>query len=240
MSKLYAITLGPGHKWSACVGSGKTIRLTAHGDRANLSGLFFNAAHPSERYNMPDTLKAQHTARLTAGHILMSDQGKAMVSIVEDEVGWHDPLSGYSTRQGTDDRYGHTSYQTNRNEWLRSGEENLTVELFRHGLGVRDLAPPVNFFSQVACEADGTMRYVPQPAAGRSVTLRTEMSLLIVLSNTPNPLDPSGVYPDAAIELRIEDAMPVREDDPCLTRCGENRRAFENTWNAKMLLKGAY
>jgi hypothetical protein len=36
---------------------------------------FYNADDPTERYNMPDTLKAQHIARLTAGFVLYSDMG---------------------------------------------------------------------------------------------------------------------------------------------------------------------
>lgn len=239
MAASYSITLEPGHKWSAYVGRGKSIQLTAGGDRANLTCLLFHAPHSSERYNMPDTLKAQHTAFLTAGHVLMSDQGRVLASITEDAVGWHDTLSGYTTRQSTDAKYGSTSYQLHSNEWLRSGEENLTVELFRHNLSVRDLSVPLNFFSKVICELDGAMSYVPQSTANKSVTLRTEMDLLVVFSNTPNPLDPSDAYPNTAIEMFITDADPVSPNDPCLMHCGENKRAFENTWNAYALMRGA-
>ncbi|MEK8128888.1 urea amidolyase associated protein UAAP1 [Paenibacillus filicis] len=240
MTTAYSITLQPGHKWSAYVSSGKLLRFTADGDEANLSCLFYHARHTAERYNMPDTLKAQHTAFLSAGHILMSDQGRALVSITEDTVGWHDTLSGYTTREGTDAKYGGTSFQTHRNEWLRSGEENLTVELFRHGLAARDLSVPLNLFSKVVCELNGDMHYVQQPTAGRYVTLRTEMDVLAVFSSTPNPLNPSPAFPVAAIEVQITNAEPVSPDDKCVQHCSENRRAFDNTWNAHKLTKGAY
>lgn len=169
----------------------------------------------------------------------MSDQGKAMASIIEDQVGWHDTLSGYTTRVMTDIKYGVTRYQEQRNDWLRSGEENLKVEMYRHNLTPRDLSVPINLFSKVVCELDGSMRYVEQETVGRSVTLRSEMDLLIVLSNTPNPLDPAADYPDAAVHIEVADAAPIKEDDPCLNYCEENRRAFENTWHATTLLKGA-
>ncbi|MMZ64583.1 hypothetical protein D1872_269240 [compost metagenome] len=82
------------------------------------------------------------------------------------------------------------------------------------------------------------MRYTAQETSGRSVTLRTEMDVLLVLSNTPHPLDPSDQYPDASIIVTVNDAEPVSELDPCVLHCGENRRAFENTWNAYALMKG--
>ena len=40
---------------------------------------------------MPDTLKAQHIARLTAGFVLYSDMGRMLCSVTGDTVGWHDP-----------------------------------------------------------------------------------------------------------------------------------------------------
>ncbi|WP_310551659.1 urea amidolyase associated protein UAAP1 [Paenibacillus glufosinatiresistens] len=239
MTAAFSITLQPGGKWSARIGRGKSVTLTAAGDGANLAVLLYQAADPSERYNMPDSLKAQHTAYYSAGHVLMSDQGRVLASITEDTAGWHDPLGGYTDRAETDRKYGPTSYQNERNAWLRSGEENLTVELFRHNLTPRDMGTPVNFFSRVICEPDGTMRYIPSGSAGRSVTLRTETDVLLICSNTPHPLNPSGVYPDAAVNIAVEEALPVKADDRCVNHCAENRRAFENTWNAEWLMRGA-
>ncbi|CAH1210165.1 urea amidolyase associated protein UAAP1 [Paenibacillus sp. JJ-223] len=238
MTVPFTMTLQPGGKWSARIGRGKNITLKATGERANVAALLFHTLDPAERYNMPDTLKAQHTAFLTSGNVLMSDQGRVLASITEDSVGWHDPLSSYTTREATDEKYGTTTYQAQRNDWLRNGEENFRVELFRHNLSPRDIAVPVNFFSKVVCERDGTMRYTAQETSGRSVTLRTEMDVLLVLSNTPHPLDPSDQYPDASIIVTVNDAEPVSELDPCVLHCGENRRAFENTWNAYALMKG--
>ncbi|WP_454190166.1 urea amidolyase associated protein UAAP1 [Paenibacillus sp. Marseille-Q7038] len=239
MTTLFSLTVEPGSKWSAHVGRGKSITFTATGDRANLSVLLFHATQPYERYNMPDTLKAQHTAFLTAGHILMSDQGRVLASITEDSVGWHDPLSGYTTKQSTDAKYGVTCYQKDRNARHRNGEENFKVEMYRHNLSPRDLSAPLNLFSKVICERDGEMRFVSQDTAGRSVTLRTEMDLLLILSNTPNPLDPSTDYPFSSIQIEVTEAAPVTDNDPCVIHCGENRRAFENTWSANALMKGA-
>lgn len=228
-----------GGKWSGAISRGKSITFTALEEGANLSLLLYNVHDTSERYNMPDTLKAQHTAHLTKGHVLMSDNGRVLASITADSLGWHDTLSGYATRQMVNERYGQTSYQEKRNDWYRSGEENFAVELFRNGLTTRDLVPVINLFSKVYCTENGDMHFVSKHAKkGDTITLRTEMDVLLVLSNTPNPLDPSSTYPSVPIELTIIEAERLEETDCCVNHRPENRRAFENTWDYTMLTTG--
>ncbi|MGJ7922865.1 urea amidolyase associated protein UAAP1 [Neobacillus sp. LXY-4] len=232
-------TIPEGGKWSSRIARGKKLTFTALQDGANVSLLFYNANDLSERYNMPDTLKAQHTAHLTTGNVLMSDNGRVLASIIQDSLGWHDTISGYNTRTQIDEKYGKTTYQDCRNDWYRSGEENLAVELFRNGLTTRDLGPVLNLFSKVYCDEDGNMQFVAGHAKkGDTITLRTEMDVLMVVSNTPNPLNPSRTYPSTPINLSITDAEPLQEDDVCLNHRPENRRAFENTWDYLLLTKG--
>src|SRR5437868_3429750 len=150
-------TIPAGGKWSGRISRGKQLTFKALGDSANLSLLLYNADDTSERYNMPDTLKAQYTAHLKKGNVLMSDNGRVLASIVEDSLGWHDTISGYATRTLINEKYGLTTYQENRNAWYRSGEENFTIELFRNGLTTRDLGPNVNLFSKVFCDEEGNL-----------------------------------------------------------------------------------
>ena len=187
---------------------------------------------------MPDTLRKKQTSHLTSGHVLMSDNGRVLASIVEDQLGWHDTISGYTTREMTDKKYGTTTYQERRNEWLRSGQENLTVELVRNGLGVRDLVPVVNLFSKVYCDSNGKMHYcIDHCNEGSTITLRTEMEMLIALSNTPNPLDPRDSYPSVPVKMEVFNAEQVVDsEDICVNFRQENRRAFENTWEYNNLL----
>ena len=96
--------LRPGEKWSGNIGLGKYIHFKALGDDANVSMLMYNMLDTSERYNMPDTLKAQFISSLTKGNVLMSDNGRVLASIVEDSLGWHDTISGYTTRLLTDEK----------------------------------------------------------------------------------------------------------------------------------------
>ncbi|MNW34765.1 hypothetical protein D3C74_117490 [compost metagenome] len=236
MSVIWSETVHPGGKWSGIIGRGKLIRLTAMEDGANIAMLLYHARELSERYNMPDTLKAQHTAHLTKGNVLMSDNGRVMASIVQDDLGWHDPLGGYTTRTATDDKYGLSLYQETRNHWLRSGQENLAVELVRNGLGARDISPVINWFSKVTCDLEGNMQLaVGHSQAGQTVTLRTEMDLLTVFSNTPHPLDPRTIYPSVPVNIEVLPAPEVDSQDYCVNYRPENRRAFDNTWTYYVL-----
>ncbi|EFM10913.1 urea carboxylase-associated protein 2 [Paenibacillus curdlanolyticus YK9] len=231
MNAIWSTTIRPGGKWSGTIGRGKLIRFTALEAGANVSIQLFHARDLTERYNMPDTLKAQHTAHLTRGNVLMSDNGRALASIVQDSLGWHDPLGGYTYREATDAKYGHTNYQELRNDWLRSGQENFAVELVRCGLGMRDMMPVVNLFSKIAVDETGRMHYdAAHCPANATVTLRTEMDTLLVLSNTPNPLDPRTEYPSVPVKIEVLEAPPVDSLDYCVNYRPENRRAYENSW----------
>ena len=237
MKKIWSKTLKPGEKWSGNIGRRKYIHFKALGKDANISMLLYNMRDLSERYNMPDTLKAQYTAHLTKGNVLMSDNGRVLASIVEDSLGWHDTISGYTTRKFTDEKYGKTTYQEKRNDWYRSGDENFRVELIRNSLSMRDMVPCVNLFSKVYVEEDGSMHYENGHCnEGATVTLRTEMDTLIILSNTPNPLNESTEYPSVPVTVEVYDAPEVDLLDECVNYRTENYRAFENTWDYNNLL----
>ena len=84
---LYDEELAGGTHWSFVLRRGTVLRLIDVAGGANVGMLFYNPANPLERYNMPDTLKCQHTFKLTRGHCLYSDMGRIFCSIVEDTVG---------------------------------------------------------------------------------------------------------------------------------------------------------
>ena len=96
---LWQETLPGCSTWSHILKRGTALRLTAIEVRPNVGALLLNADNPTERLNLPDTLKAQHIARLTAGNVLYSDMGRILCSITHDTVGWHDPLGGCSDAQ---------------------------------------------------------------------------------------------------------------------------------------------
>lgn len=220
-----------GTHWSARLRRGRGVRMTALADGANVSALFFNAEQPLERYNMPDTLKSQHTAFLTAGNVLHSDMGRVLCSITADGAGWHDTWCGVSDDAGIRARYGERRYQQHRNAMYRNGREGLLVEMAKYGLGTRDLVANVNFFSKVVVDEDtGALRFVQRHAReGASVDLRFEMDTLVVLSTAPHPLDPALQYCPADVRLEAFEAPVPGPSDRCRVSCPQNTRAFINT-----------
>ncbi|CRI63671.1 Urea carboxylase-associated protein 2 [Thiocapsa sp. KS1] len=230
-SRIVHTELLPGARsWSFIIRRGFALRLTDRRGRANCSALFFNAHEKLERYNMADTLKAQHTAFLTAGHVCYSDMGRILVSITEDTCGWHDTFCGVSDAALVRERFGVARYQEARNSFLRNGRELFLIELGKWGLGRRDLVANVNFFSKVAVDEAGVMRFEPgHSKPGDHVDLRAEMDTLVVLNTCPHPLDPATEWSPKPVDLAIYRADPAAEDDLCRISCPENGRGFANT-----------
>jgi urea carboxylase-associated protein 2 len=227
---IYETTLEGGKHWSLQMKAGTTLRLTDVEGGANVGMLFFNPGNPLERYNAPDTLKCQHTFKLTRGHCLYSDMGRIFCSIVADTVGWHDTVCGNAHRELVARRWGEKSYQEHRNGWTQNGHDAFLVEAGKYGLGRRDLAANVNWFSKVAIDASGAMRFDPAHATpGGRVELRFEMDALVLLHTCPHPLNPAPQYPRKPVHLLLANSPPVGADDYCRNFRPENGRGFTNT-----------
>jgi uncharacterized protein len=229
---LFREVIRGGGMWSGIVRRHRLLRLRDIEGGANVSALFFNKVVPSDRYNMSDTLKAQHIARLAYPYTLHSDMGRVMVSIIGDTLGWHDAIGGVSTASEVERQFGIGLYQELRNEFYRNGYDNFLIELGKWGLGKPDLVPNVNFFSKVVVGDDGTMRFVcGHSKAGAEVLLRAEMDLIVVLNTCHHPMDPAERYAPKPVELALLQATPPAADDPCRLSRPENGRAFTNTEN---------
>jgi uncharacterized protein len=227
---LWDETLPGGVQWSGVLQRGATLRVTDLEGLANVAVLLFNKDQPTERYNMPDTLKAQHTAFLTRGHACYSDMGRILCSIPEDSCGWHDTVCGVLDTPTMQARYGVHRYQEHRNAMHRSGRDGLLLELAKWGLGRRDLHANLNLFSRVRPDASGALRFEREGrAAGQCVDLRCEMNVLVVLSTAPHPLDPSPTYAPGPVRLTAWRSGTAAADDVVRQSCAENARGFINT-----------
>jgi urea carboxylase-associated protein 2 len=229
-SLLYGESLAPGQGWSGVVRRHQVLRLVDPQGGANVSALFYNRDELLERYNMPDTLKAQYTAFLTRGRVLMSDMGRVLCSIVGDSCGWHDTLTGHSSAEIVATKYGRKRYQEARNDFYRNARDNFLVELGKFGLGKQDIVPCVNFFSKVTTDDDGRFAFAGSHSRpGAFVELRAEMNVIVVLAAVPHPLDTATSYAPRPIELAVYEGSPPAADDPCRVSREETKRAFANT-----------
>lgn len=213
-----------GAAWSVQVRAGRELRLTTMDSGANCSTLLFAAHHPVDRLNVPDTLKAQMSARVHAPMVLMSDRGTALCSVTGSSLDWHDALCGHSCDTHLA-RFGPSTYSADRNNWRCSARAGLLSELRKHGRGPADLHACVNFFAKVATADDGALTFVPgHAAAGDWVTLRAEQDVLVVLSTSPHPLDPQ--WTPSAVLAEVRPAAVPGADDPSWTFRAESERAL--------------
>lgn len=220
---------GGGHT-SFVLKRGQLLRITDIEGGANVSLLLLAAAEKSERLNLPDTLKCQHTAKLTAGHCLYSDMGRILAAITADTCGWHDSFGGVLNAQEVAEKYGQGRYQELRNGFFRNGVDNLLVELGKWNLGLADLLMNLNLFSRVTVDADGCFHFeAGNSKAGDYLELYAPMDTLVVLTALQHPLDPNPQYAPKPVQLtwsRVEsDGISVL----CRTSRPENGRGFHNT-----------
>ena len=224
----YKTVLPPGAHWSLTVRKGMQMKLTDLEGGANVGMLLYNPVLLSEKYNAPDTLKCQHTFKLTKGHCLYSDMGRVFASIIDDTFGWHDSMCGNSHPEHIERLWGERNYQTQSNQWLQNGFDAFLVELTKYRLKKQDLASNLNLFSEVSTDAEGKLSLSRQSQANDSVTLRFEMDTLVIMHTCPHPLNVAQDYPRKPVEIFLEKAKPVSADDLCLNHCDENRRGFHN------------
>lgn len=216
--------------WSHILKRGTALRIEALEDGCNVGAIFLNADNPSERLSIPDSLKAQHIARFTAGSVLYSDMGRILCSITHDTVGWHDPLGGCSDAALVQKKYGNLDYQQARNDWHRNALDGFLIELAKYGLNSRDLMMNVNLFSKVEVDEQGAMHFVEGSSrSGDAIELRAEMNTLIVLNTCQHPMDPDPLYAQKPIKLTVKKVEVPGAGDLCRNARPENARGFKLT-----------
>ncbi len=204
---------------------GARLRLTDLAGDACVSLLVFNAERPIERFNVADTQKVQWNGYLKAGGLLLSDMGRVLMSLVEDTAGTHDGFCGASNLASNARKYGdgfnHGDHPNAR--------DRFTLGATKFGLGRKDIHPCLNLFKGVRVQADGTTQPDVGPfAAGRHVTLRAEMDVIVVLANCPHVLDPRPEYSVTPVRATAWRGLVTGLDDPIRQATPEGLRAFQN------------
>ncbi|HVJ95506.1 MAG TPA: urea amidolyase associated protein UAAP1, partial [Acidimicrobiia bacterium] len=166
------------------------LRITDVDGDACVGLVVFNAKQPAERSNVADTVKVQWNAYPGTNSIVLSDMGRALMTVVDDTSGRHDALCGGSTRAANDGRYGHGAIHGS----TPAARELLIVAAAKHGLEPRDLPTTLNLFKGVRVDADGSLHFEGEPAPSRHVELRVDLDAIVLAVNVPHPLDPRPTY----------------------------------------------
>ena len=221
--------------WEETIAAGGyATRRLARGTRLRLidtrgdacAGLqLFNADMPTERLNVADTVKVQWNAYLGEGKLLLSDMGRVLMSILDDDAGTHDAFCGTSNAATNAAKYGEgTNSGPHPN-----GRDRFLLGAGKHGLGRRDVHPCINLFKGAKIAADGAI--VPDIGPfgpGRSVVLRAEMELVVVIANVPHVLDPRPAYTVSPLRVTAWRGPVTPPEDPIRNATPEGQRAFLN------------
>ena len=221
----WAETVAGGGYTAKLISRGSTVRLTDVAGDACAHLLLFNADQTWERLNVADTVKVLWQAYLGPGHLLLSDQGRVLASIVADTSGRHDALCGTSSRLRNQERYGDGSPQGPS----PAGRELQLLALAKHGMTSRDVGPGVSFFKGVRAETDGSLVWTGSAGPGASIEFRAELPLVVVIANVPHPLDPRPEYTCSTLEVLAWSGPATSADDPLRHSSPEADRAFLNT-----------
>jgi len=218
---LVAETVPGGWYYTCRVAKGQILRLTAGGLGGSVSLAAWSALDTSERQNLPDTCKLQWTTDLKKGRVVFSDMGRVLFSIIEDSAGANDALSGGMPAKAP------------FTPGFRSTRENMILALGKIGLDKRDLPALLTFFAPVRVDETGNFFWNAALLNGDDwVELRAEMDLIVALSNTRHPLDPTTDPEVPSVTVTRMNARDIAQDDLCRTATAEAIRGFENNARA--------
>ena len=142
---------------------GTALRITDIEGGANAGALFYNFECPVERYNMPDTLKAQHIARLTAGlralfrhgpHPLLDHRATRWAGTTR--------IGGCSNAALVRAKYGEARYQECRNDCHKNALRQLPGRARQVGTGPARPGRRMSISSAASTVGeDGGMQFQP-------------------------------------------------------------------------------
>lgn len=202
---VWSETVAPGGYTAAVLARGTRIRLTDPDGDACAHLLLHRADGPHERLNVADTVKVPWQAYISTGHPLLSGFGRVLATVVADTSTAHDALTGTTTRQGNDERYGASAPESAS----PAGRELLLLGALKHGLGQRDLPPSVSFFKGVRVAPDGALQWQGSAGPGGTVDLLLHVDAIFLLANTAHPLDPRREFTCSPLHLH---AWPASGD----------------------------
>lgn len=191
-----------GEPWLHTVKRGQVLRIVDLEGNQAVDTIFYNAADTDESYSVTDTLQKQGSLYLGAGSVLVSNRGRAMLTIVADTCGRHDTIGGACAAESNIVRY------APQKKFMHSCRDNYLIALAHadKGMGKRDLVPNVNFFMNVPVTPDGGLSFADGLSGpGKYVELRAEMDVLVLVSNCPQLNNPCNAYNPTPVRFVVWD-----------------------------------
>jgi len=184
--------------WLHRVKAGETLRVVDLEGNQAVDFLLYATADDAERFSAQDTIAAQANIFLRTGSVLLSNEGRPMMTIMATSVDYHDMIGGACSCESNSLRYGHHT------KAQHACVDNFLEANLRDGRGKRDIVSNVNFFMNVPVEADGTLGIVDGISApGLTVDLRAEMDVTVVVSNCPQINNPCNGFNPTPVRMIV-------------------------------------
>jgi urea carboxylase-associated protein 1 len=184
--------------WLHRIDAGQSLRIVDLEGNQAVDFLLYAAADDAERYSAQDTIAAQANIFLRTGAALLSNEGRAMMTITGTAVDYHDTIGGACSCESNSLRYGH---HTNAQH---SCVDNFLDANLRDGRGKRDMVSNINFFMNVPVEPDGALGIVDGISApGLTVDLRAEMDVIVLVSNCPQINNPCNGFNPTPVRMIV-------------------------------------
>ncbi|NIJ06669.1 hypothetical protein FHS31_000251 [Sphingomonas vulcanisoli] len=184
--------------WTHRVNTGETLRIIDLEGNQAVDFLMYSAADDAERYSAQDTIAAQRNIFLREGTVLLSNEGRPMMTITGTSVAYHDTIGGACSCESNTLRYGHHT------KAQHSCVDNFLDANVRAGRGKRDMVSNINFFMNVPVEPDGTLGIVDGISApGLTVDVRAEMDVIVVVSNCPQINNPCNGFNPTPVRMVV-------------------------------------
>jgi urea carboxylase-associated protein 1 len=195
-----------GEPWMQRLRRGQVLRIVDLDGNQAVDTLFYNAEDPLERYSLTHTIQAQGALYLTVGSVLMSSEGRPLLTIVADTCGRHDTLGGACACESNMVRY------TIEKRFMHNCRDSFLLAIARDEddryvrLGKRDIVSNINFFMNVPVTPDGRLTFEDGISApGKYVEMRAEMDVTVLVSNCPQLNNPCNGYNPTPVRMLVWD-----------------------------------
>jgi hypothetical protein len=184
--------------WLHRVRKGQTLRIVDLEGNQAVDFLAYAAGDDAERYSAQDTIAAQGNVFLRTGAVLLSNEGRPMMTITASNVAYHDTIGGACSCESNTLRYGHHTKAEH------ACVENFLEANMLEGRGKRDIVSNINFFMNVPVEPDGSLGIVDGISApGMTVDLKAEMDVTVVVSNCPQINNPCNGFNPTPVRMIV-------------------------------------